>query len=248
MQIIPAIDLKDGNVVRLYQGRDDEKVYSRNPVVVARHWKKQGASMIHVVDLDGAFTGEPKNLDGLKKIVKAVDIPIEFGGGLRTKAIIRSVFALGVNRVVLGTKAVEDRVFLREVREEFGSGVIVSIDAKNGIVLTQGWQESSTGKKTAVDFGFELKEMGFPEVIYTDTSKDGTLRGPNIPALEELLTKTGLGVIASGGVSNIDDVMALAKLEHNGLTGVIVGKALYEERFMLKEALNLLKTTKEESK
>ncbi|MFA5100019.1 MAG: 1-(5-phosphoribosyl)-5-[(5-phosphoribosylamino)methylideneamino]imidazole-4-carboxamide isomerase [Candidatus Omnitrophota bacterium] len=246
MLIIPAIDLKDGNVVRLYQGKDDEKVYSRNPVVVARHWKKQGASMIHVVDLDGAFTGEPRNLSALKKIVQAVDTPIEFGGGLRTKDIIRSVFALGVKRVVLGTKAVEDLDFLREVYDEFGQGIIVTIDAKNGIVLTQGWQESSSGKKTAVDFALELKKMGFPEVIYTDTSKDGTLRGPNIPALEELLTKTGLGVIASGGVSNIDDVFALAKLGSKGLTGVIVGKALYEERFMLKEALNLLKTHKEE--
>jgi phosphoribosylformimino-5-aminoimidazole carboxamide ribotide isomerase len=248
MQIIPAIDLKDGNVVRLFQGKDDEKVYSRNPVVIARHWKKQGASMIHVVDLDGAFTGEPGNLSALKKIVQAVDTPIEFGGGLRTKDIIRSVFALGVKRVVLGTKAVEDRTFLREVYEEFGAGLIVTIDAKNGIVLTQGWQESSSGRKIAVDFGLELKKMGFPEVIYTDTSKDGTLRGPNIPALEELLTKTGLKVIASGGVSSIDDVMALAKLEQQGLTGVIVGKALYEERFMLKEALNLFKKKKEEGR
>jgi phosphoribosylformimino-5-aminoimidazole carboxamide ribotide isomerase len=248
MLIIPAIDLKDGNVVRLYQGKGDEKVYSRNPVVVARHWKKQGASMIHVVDLDGAFTGEPKNLAALKSIAEAVDTPIEFGGGLRTKDIIREVFALGVKRVVLGTKAVEDKIFLREVYEEFGAKLIVTIDAKNGIVLTQGWQESSSGKKTAVDFGLELKEMGFPEVIYTDTSKDGTLRGPNIPALEELLTRTGLKVIASGGVSSIEDVMALAKLAPQGLTGAIVGKALYEERFMLKEALNLLKKQKEEGR
>ncbi|MFA6384867.1 MAG: 1-(5-phosphoribosyl)-5-[(5-phosphoribosylamino)methylideneamino]imidazole-4-carboxamide isomerase [Candidatus Omnitrophota bacterium] len=248
MHIIPAIDLKDGNVVRLFQGKGEEKVYSRNPVVVARHWKKQGASMIHVVDLDGAFTGEPKNLSALKSIVQAVDIPIEFGGGLRAKDTIRSVFALGVTRVVLGTKAVEDRAFLKEVYEEFGHSLIVTIDARNGIVLTQGWQESNSAKISAVDFGLELKGMGFPEIIYTDTSKDGTLRGPNIPALEELLTKTGLGVIASGGVSSIEDVMALAKLEHKGLTGAIVGKALYEERFTLKEALNLLKTQKEEGR
>jgi phosphoribosylformimino-5-aminoimidazole carboxamide ribotide isomerase len=245
MQIIPAIDLKDGNVVRLFQGRSDEKVYSRNPVVIARHWKKQGASMIHVVDLDGAFTGEPKNLPSLKKIVEAVDIPIEFGGGLRTREIVREVFKLGVKRVVLGTKAVEDKDFLKEIYGEFGLDIIVTIDAKNGIVLTQGWQESSSGKKSAVDFGLELKTIGFPEVIYTDTSKDGTLRGPNIPALEDLLDKTGLRVIASGGVSSLDDLAALAKLEHKGLTGAIVGKALYEERFMLKEALNFLKKQKE---
>jgi phosphoribosylformimino-5-aminoimidazole carboxamide ribotide isomerase len=245
MLIIPAIDLKDGNVVRLFQGKSDEKVYSRNPVVTARHWKKQGASMIHVVDLDGAFTGEPQNLPELKKIVEAVDIPIEFGGGIRTREIIRDVFRLGVKRIVLGTKAVEDKAFLKEVYEEFGLDIIVTIDAKNGIVLTQGWQASSSGKKLAVDFGLELKNIGFPEVIYTDTSKDGTLRGPNIPALEDLLDKTGLRVIASGGVSSLEDLAALAKLEHKGLTGAIVGKALYEERFMLKEALNFLKTQKE---
>jgi phosphoribosylformimino-5-aminoimidazole carboxamide ribotide isomerase len=248
MHIIPAIDLRDGNVVRLFQGKDDEKVYSRNPVVVARHWKKQGAALIHVVDLDGAFSGEPKNLDSLKKIVEAVDIPIEFGGGLRTKEIIRAVFSLGVERVVLGTKAVEDKDFLRQVRDEFKDSVIVSIDARNGVVLTQGWQESSSGKKTAGDFGLELKNMGFGEVIYTDTSKDGTLRGPNLPALDELLIKTGLEVIASGGVSSLDDIIALSKMEPKGLTGAIVGKALYEERFMLKEALKLLKTNKEESR
>jgi phosphoribosylformimino-5-aminoimidazole carboxamide ribotide isomerase len=244
MLIIPAIDLKDGNVVRLFQGKDDEKVYSRNPVVIARHWKKQGASMIHVVDLDGAFTGEPKNLASLKKIVQAVDTPIEFGGGLRTMEVIREVFALGVKRVVLGTRAVEDKGFLRAAHKEFGTAIIVTIDAKNGIVLTQGWQESSSNKKAAVEFGNELKDMGFAEVIYTDTSKDGTLRGPNIPALEELLDRTGLRVIASGGVSAIDDLVALSKLEPRGLTAAIVGKALYEERFTLKEALNFLKTQK----
>jgi len=246
IQLIPAIDLKDGNVVRLYQGRDDEKVYSRNPQVVARHWKKQGASLIHVVDLDGAFTGEPKNLAGLKKVVQAVDIPIEFGGGLRTAESIRQVLALGVSRVVLGTKAVEDRDFLRGVRDEFGSRVIVSIDARNGIVMTKGWQEQSSAGKKAGDFGIELKAMGFTEAIYTDTSKDGTLRGPNIPALEELLSGSGISVIASGGVACLDDVIALSGLEPKGLTGAIIGKALYEERFMLKEALNLLKTNRKE--
>lgn len=246
IRLIPAIDLKDGNVVRLYQGKGDEKVYSRNPQVVARHWKKQGASLIHVVDLDGAFTGEPKNLAGLKKIVQAADIPVEFGGGMRTMEMIRTVLDLGVARVVLGTRAVEDRDFLRACRQEYGDKVIVSIDAKNGIVMTQGWQESSSRKKTAVEFALELKAMGFAEAIYTDTSKDGTLRGPNIPAVEGLLSGAGIDVIASGGVSSLDDVVALSRLEAQGLIGAIIGKALYEERFTLKEALNLLKTTRKE--
>jgi len=246
MQIIPAIDLKDGNVVRLFQGKGDEKIYSRNPVVVARHWKNQGAEMIHVVDLDGAFSGAPKNLEAVKKIVEAVDIPVELGGGLRTRDNIKSAFDIGVKRVVLGTKAVEDSGFLSGVFEEFGPGVIVSIDAKNGIVLTQGWQASNSSNISAVEFARDLKAMGFTEVIYTDTSKDGTLRGPNIPALAQLLDNTGLNVIASGGVSGMDDILALSDLEPLGLSGVIVGKALYEERFILSEALKVLKTNKEE--
>lgn len=246
MIIIPAIDLKQGNVVRLFQGKGDEKIYSHNPVVVARHWKNQGAELIHVVDLDGAFSGEPKNLDAVKKIVSAVDIPVELGGGLRTRESIKAAFDIGVKRVVLGTKAVEDRAFLSSVLDEFGPGIIVSIDAKNGIVLTQGWQSASSANIPAVEFAGDLEAMGFGEVIYTDTSKDGTLRGPNIPALAQLLDNTSMKVIASGGVSGMEDILALSDLEPLGLSGVIVGKALYEERFVLSEALRTLKTNKEE--
>jgi len=239
MLIIPAIDLKDGNVVRLYQGRKtDEKIYSRNPVVAARHWQKQGARLIHVVDLDGAFAGEPKNLSAVKKIIRAIDTPVEFGGGVRSKETIAKLFKLGVQRVVLGTKAAEDGNFLKEVLAEFKDKIIVSIDAKDGRVLTQGWQ---TAKRNlgAIEFASLLKKIGFKKVIYTDTSKDGTLRGPNLEAIRDILRDTGLQVIASGGVSCLDDLVKLRRLQQQGLIGVIIGKALYEGRFTLKEALNI---------
>jgi phosphoribosylformimino-5-aminoimidazole carboxamide ribotide isomerase len=238
MLIIPAIDLKDGNVVRLYQGKGDEKVYSRNPVVVARHWQKQGAKLVHVVDLDGAFQGEPKNLVSLKNIVNAVNVPIEFGGGVRTKETLRKVFAIGVERVVLGTKAAEDDNFLREVFAEFKDKVIVSIDARDDRVLTEGWQSARQGL-SAIDFASKLEELGFSKIIYTDTSKDGTLRGPNLEGIRSILKNTGLAVIASGGISSLQDLVKLKELDKKRIVGVIVGKALYEGKFTLAEALKL---------
>ena len=241
MQIIPAIDLKDGNVVRLFQGREsDVTIYSRNPVTTARHWQKQGAELIHVVDLDGAFEGEPKNLDWVKQICKTVDVPVEFGGGVREIKTIEKLIKMGVDRVVLGTKAAEDHDFLRAALDKFPEKIIVSIDSRKGMVLTKGWVQSKELK--VIDFGLELKEMGFDTVIYTDTSKDGTLRGPDFEGIRELLGRTRLGVIASGGVSSLEDITGLAALSRKGLSGVIVGKALYEEKFTLKEALKALKT------
>jgi phosphoribosylformimino-5-aminoimidazole carboxamide ribotide isomerase len=240
MLIIPAIDLKDGNVVRLYQGREQEvKIYSRNPVVVARHWQKQGAKLIHVVDLDGAFSGEPKNFPVLKEIIESVRVPIEFGGGIRDKGAIRKALYLGVERVVLGTRAVEDMNFLHEVLGEFPEKIIVSIDTREGMVLTQGWQNDQVSLAADV-FALRLKEMGLEEIIYTDVLKDGTLRGPNLESLSALLEKTGLGIIASGGISSLEDIAQLKKLEKKGLSGVIIGKALYEKKFTLKEALRFV--------
>lgn len=238
MIIIPAIDLKDGNVVRLFQGKGKEKIYSPNPVVVARQWQKQGAKLIHVVDLDGAFTGEPKNLSAVKKIVQAIDTPIEFGGGVRDKETIDKLLEIGVQRIILGTKAVEDENFLKAVFAEFQEKIIVSIDARNDRVLTEGWQFSERSLKT-IDFASQLKKIGFRKVIYTDTSKDGTLRGPNLEIIRSILKNTGLQVIASGGVSCLDDLVELRKLQRQGVIGVIVGKALYEGRFTLKEALKI---------
>lgn len=238
MLIIPAVDIKDGCVVRFVQGKLDKKVYSKDPIKTARHWASQGAKLIHVVDLDGAATGVPKNLDLVKGIVAAVDVPVEFGGGMRKLADIKSLLDHGVARIVLGTKAVEDRDFLKKALKAFKEKIIVSADAKSGKVLVKGWQASSTGMDV-LKFASALKEIGFTQLIYTDISKDGTLTGPNIKAIKELLKKTGLKVIASGGISSLDDIYRIKMLEKQGVTGVIVGKALYEGKFTLTQALKL---------
>ena len=241
MIIIPAIDLKGGNVVRLFQGKLAEtNVYSRSPVTVARHWQKQGAELIHVVDLDGAFAGEIRNSAALKDILKAVDVPVEFGGGVRSREAIQALLDSGVSRVVLGTRAAEDRVFLKSVFNEFQQRIIISIDAKKGKVLTEGWVRSNN-EHSVEEFASTLKDIGFSEVIYTDTLKDGTLQGPNFEGLKTILISSGLKVVASGGVSCLDDISKLKALEQEGVEGVIIGKALYEEKFTLKEALNLAK-------
>ncbi len=238
MLIIPAIDIKDGYVVRFVQGRMDKKIYSRDPVKTARHWQRQGAKLIHIVDLDGASSGRPKNLDIVKQIVKTVDVPLEFGGGIRNVAIIKTILDNGIWRVVLGTKAAEDKGFLKKVFKKFKDKIIVSIDAKDGRVLTAGWRRSHVNTDV-LKFGRYLKEIGFKQVIYTDVSRDGTLKGPNIKGIKSLLKETGLNVIASGGISSLDDIGRLKLLEKKGLAGVIIGKALYEGKFTLSEALKL---------
>jgi phosphoribosylformimino-5-aminoimidazole carboxamide ribotide isomerase len=241
MIIIPAIDLKDGNVVRLFQGKPGaSNVYSHSPVTVARHWQKQGAELIHLVDLDGALTGVINDFQLVKDIIKAVDVPIEFGGGVRSRETIKALLDAGVSRVVLGTRAAQDRKFLKETFDEFQHRIIVSIDAKKGKVLTEGWQ-SADQDLNAIDFASALKEAGFNELIYTDVLKDGTLQGPNFQGLEKILRDSGLKIIASGGVSSLEDIQRLKSLEGKGVEGVIIGKALYENKFTLKEALNLTK-------
>ncbi len=237
--IIPAIDLKDGCVVRLTQGSfKDKKIYSRDAVKTARHWLRQGAELIHVVDLDGAVTGVPKNLEIVKKIAQETSAVLEFGGGVRKIETIKTLLDYGVSRVVLGTKAIEDSAFLKEAFKKFKHKIIVSIDARDGQVLVKGWQEKG-GKLQATALAKQLKGLGFKKVIYTDIAKDGTLKGPNIKGIKTLLKETGLEVIASGGVSSLDDLRKLKALEKDGVTGVIVGKALYEGRFTLTQALKL---------
>lgn len=238
MLIIPAIDLRNGKVVRLFQGKfDQEKVYSLDPVKAAKHWAKQGAKFLHIVDLDGASSGTPKNLEVLKKILCQVGVPLEFGGGVRSMETISELLGLGVQRVVLGTRAANDAQFLKKAWKKFGEKIIVSIDAKGAKVLTQGWNRATA--KTILDFAKELKEVGFKQLIYTDVSKDGALVGPNILGIKELIRETGLNVIASGGVASLKDLLKLKKLQKNGLSGVIIGKALYEGKFTLVEALKL---------
>lgn len=238
MLIIPAIDLRGGKVVRLFQGKfDREKVYSPDPVKVAKHWVRQGAKLLHIVDLDGAKSGSPKNLKLLEEIIRQVGVGVEFGGGVRSLKTISKLLDLGVRRVILGTKAASDAEFLKKAWNKFGEKIIVSIDAKADKVLTQGW--NSRVSKTTLGFARELKKIGFKQLIYTDISKDGTLAGPNILGIKKLLKETGLNVVASGGVSNLKDIVNLGKLKKQGVVGVIIGKALYEGKFTLTQALKV---------
>lgn len=235
MLIIPAIDLKDGCVVRYAQGRMNKKVYSKDPLKTARHWQLGGAKLIHVVDLDGAMTGKPKNLELAKLISRSIEVPIQFGGGVRSISAIDALLKAGVKRVVLGTKAVQDKAFLSKAFKKFGEGVIVSVDANQGKLLISGWKKKS--RSDAVAFASALKKTGFKQCIYTDIQKDGMLSGPNFQGIKEMLKHSGLQIIASGGVSGLNDILRLRKLQSQGLTGVIIGKALYEGKFTLSEAI-----------
>jgi phosphoribosylformimino-5-aminoimidazole carboxamide ribotide isomerase len=234
--IYPAIDLKGGKVVRLKQGRADEQTtYSDDPVAVARQWEDQGARFIHVVDLDGAFDGTPKNWASVRAILKEVQVPIQLGGGLRTRAQIEDAMALGVTRCVVGTKACESASFVQELANDFGVHIAVGIDARDGFVAVKGWTEKT--KLTAIEFGQQVNQLGVKHIIFTDVSTDGMLTGPSYDATTALCKAVTCFVIASGGVGNIDHVRTLQRLaeKQTNLTGVIIGKALYDGRIDLRQ-------------
>lgn len=235
MLIIPAIDLKDGKVVRLLRGKyEDVTIYSQDPAEIAKDWQAQGALRLHVIDLDGAMHGEVKNIEALRQIIKAVDLPVEFGGGLRKAEDIAAVIAAGANWAILGTRGCEDLDFTRKVAGEFKGKIIVSVDVRNTKVATCGWMKTSA--KGDVELIKELQEAGIETFVYTDISRDGALAGINIEGIERVLEKTGASIIYSGGVSSLEDVRKLKSLEKQGLKGVIIGKALYENRISLSEA------------
>lgn len=238
MLIIPAIDIQDGCVVRFVQGKNNKKIYSHSPVKTAKHWQRQGARLLHIVDLDAASSGIPKNLNVVKEITKFVSIPVQFGGGVREIETIGELLNYGIKRVVLGTKAVIDSDFLKNAFTKFKEKVIISVDCKGDNLLIKGWQRTARAINV-IKFANKLKEIGFKEIIYTDILKDGTLSGPNIKGIKALLKNSGLNIIASGGICSLDDIYKLKMLEKQGLRGVIVGKALYEGRFTLTEALKL---------
>jgi len=238
MLIIPAIDIQDGCVVRFVKGRLDKKIYSRDPLKTARHWVGQGAQYLHIVDLDGAISGSPKNIDIVESIVKNINIPVELGGGLRTTEVIKKVLGFGVSRVVLGTKAVEDKGFLKKTIKTFKDKIIIGVDAQAESVMIKGWKSSSKAADL-IEFVNSLKSLGLKELIYTDTLKDGTLKGPNIKGVKALLKASSMKIIASGGISSLEDIHKLKSLEKDGLSGVIIGKALYEGRFTLPQAIKL---------
>ena len=236
MQLYPAIDLKDGACVRLRQGAfDDVTRYGDDPGAMAAHWGEQGATFLHVVDLDGARNGRPTNLDAIRSIRKAVSFPIEVGGGIRNEEACEQLFAEGVDRVIIGTRAVTDPEFLNRLLERFGpEKVIAGVDAKNGYVAVSGWEELST--VTSESLCLRMKEQGILHVIYTDISRDGMMSGPNVAATKHLTEATGLDIIASGGVSCMEDLTSLDKA---GIRGAILGKALYEGAVDLREAVRL---------
>ena len=230
MLLLPAIDLMDGQVVRLRRGLAAEKVvYSNDPVSIAKKWQDAGADWLHLVDLDAAFSGEPKNLPCIESICAAVDLPCQLGGGMRSRQNIAAAFDRGVRRVILGTKAYESTGFLRDVCQEFGGErIAVGIDAKDGLVAVKGWTETTS--RRAVDLALSAQEAGAKTVIYTDIATDGMLEGPNYSALTELLNLLDCNLIASGGVSSSDDILRLAAMP--GLYGAIIGKALYEGKIV----------------
>jgi len=237
MLVIPAIDIKGGKVVRLTQGAaDKETVYSDYPLMMAEKWASFGVDMIHVVDLDGALEGRLKNLKIIENIAKSVKPRIELGGGIRDAAGVSLVLNSGIAKVVIGTKALDKR-FLNAIAKKFKDRIVVAIDAHEGYVHTDGWVSKT--KVRVTDLLEAIKEAGIKTINYTDISKDGMLEGPNIEGIKEVLDATKLDVIVAGGVSSIEDVLKLKALEKNGLKGMIIGKALYEKRIDLSEAIRI---------
>ena len=240
MIVIPAIDLKDGHCVRLTQGRKAEvTVYNANPVAVAREFVAAGAEVIHVVDLDGAFSeGRSLNRGVVRKIVKSVDARVEFGGGIRTLADVEELFDAGVERVVLGTIAAESPELLKDLVRRFSTRICVGIDARDGQVMTRGWEAGTS--LTAVDLARKVAEAGVKRIIYTDISRDGMMIGPNIDEIRAVAKAADVVVTASGGVSSLDDIRRLRDARIPLLDSVIVGKALYEGTFKVDEAVRVL--------
>ncbi|MBM7854267.1 phosphoribosylformimino-5-aminoimidazole carboxamide ribotide isomerase [Desulfohalotomaculum tongense] len=236
MLVIPAIDLRNGKCVRLVEGRlDRETVYSDNPVETAKHWQRLGCQYLHVVDLDGAFAGEPRNLAVIKEIVSVLDIPVQVGGGIRDLSTVESLLNLGVHRVILGTAAIAQPEMVRRAVERFDEQIVLGIDAREGRVAVQGWAVESG--ISALELAGQMKEIGVKRVVFTDIRRDGTMKGPNLEATGELARGSGLKVIASGGVSTLDDLRRIKQMESAGVEGAIIGKALYTGRIDLKDAL-----------
>ncbi|MEH2453412.1 1-(5-phosphoribosyl)-5-[(5-phosphoribosylamino)methylideneamino]imidazole-4-carboxamide isomerase [Nostoc sp.] len=239
MDVIPAIDLLEGRCVRLYQGDyDRSQVFSENPADVAKQWVDQGATRLHIVDLDGAKAGKIVNLGAIEAIAHAVSVPIEIGGGLRDRTSVQQLFNLGVEWAILGTIAVEQPQLVQQLCEEFPGQIIIGIDARNGRVATHGWLETS--EVLATQLAVQMQELGAAAIIYTDIHRDGTLTGPNFEALQELAAVISIPIIASGGVSSVTNLLSLLALEPQGVTGVIVGRALYTGDILLKEALRAI--------
>ena len=234
MEVIPSIDLKSGRCVRLYQGDyQRETVYSEDPVAVAQSWQDQGAPRLHLVDLDGAASGTPVNLDIISNIIDRLTIPVQVGGGIRDQQTAEQLLSGGAHRVVIGTAAVQDPLFVEELCRKYGSyRVVVAVDAREGQVATWGWTEKTS--VSALDLAKQMSLIGVTRLLYTDIQRDGTLTEPNFAANASLVKETGLAVLASGGIASVGHIRALAQ---TGVEGVVVGSALYTGAMSLPDAL-----------
>ena len=236
MLIIPAIDLIDGNCVRLDQGKADQKtVYSNNPSEIAKKFADAGAKRLHVVDLDGAFKGLPSNINAFSEIRKHFDGIIEFGGGIRSFEDIKKITDAGADKIILGTMAYQSHDFVKECIDKFGDIFIVGIDAKDGYVAVKGWVE--TTKIKAADLAVDMQKIGIKSIIFTDIARDGMLTGPNIDSLKHMLDSVSIKIISSGGISKMEDLEKIANLKHPGIEGVIIGKALYTGAIDINEVI-----------
>ncbi|MDD2542457.1 MAG: 1-(5-phosphoribosyl)-5-[(5-phosphoribosylamino)methylideneamino]imidazole-4-carboxamide isomerase [Desulfuromonadaceae bacterium] len=240
MIVIPAIDLKNGKCVRLEQGlMEKDTVFSDNPGAQAREWENLGAELLHIVDLDGAFAGQPKNRDAIEAILKTITIPAQLGGGIRDISTIDAYLSMGLSRVIIGTAAQRNPGLVREACAKYPGRIVVGIDAKNGMVAVQGWAELTD--ITAVELALKFEDFGVAALIYTDIARDGMLQGPNLEATRALAEAISIPVIASGGVSSLKDIENLMAIESCGVTGVITGKAVYTGAIRLNEAIALTK-------
>jgi phosphoribosylformimino-5-aminoimidazole carboxamide ribotide isomerase len=240
MIIIPAVDIKNGKCVRLLQGRmEDETVYSPNPAAMARKWAEAGAELIHVIDLDGAFSKHPQNIDSIREILKQVDVPIQVGGGIRSQETIRRFIGMGVKRVIIGTEAIQNPRLLKEACAEFPNRIVLGIDARDGEVAIDGW--THTTRIRAIDLAKQFESCELAAINFTDISRDGMQTGPNLIEIQRLAEAVTIPVVAAGGVSTIKDIRNLLALKSVGVAGVIVGKALYTGSLNLKEAIKEIK-------
>jgi phosphoribosylformimino-5-aminoimidazole carboxamide ribotide isomerase len=241
MLIIPAVDIKNGKCVRLYQGRmDTETVFSDDPSAMAKRWVDEGAEIVHVVDLDGAVEKSPRNLDSIQRIIDRINAPVQVGGGIRNEKTVSIFFEMGVDRVVIGTEAIQNPKFVKDACKTFPGRIVVGIDARNGMVAIEGWTKTTQIK--ALDLAKQFEDCGVAAVNFTDIHRDGMKTGPNIDETRRLAEAISIPVVASGGVSTVKDIQDLMILEPVGVVGVIIGRALYSGSLNLKEAIDIART------
>ncbi len=241
MLIIPAVDIKNGRCVRLYQGRmDTETVFSDDPSIMAKRWADEGAEIIHVVDLDGAVEKNPRNLGSIQKIIDSINARVQVGGGIRNQETVKMLFEMGVNRIVIGTKAIQNPKFVKDACKAFPGQIIVGIDARDGMVAIEGWTKTTQIK--ALDLAKQYEDCGVAAINFTDIHRDGMKTGPNIRETRHLAEAISIPVVASGGVSTIKDIQNLMALEAVGVVGIITGRALYSGSLNLKDAIEIAKT------